>query len=492
MILFIDTETTGLPNKYSEIHEQPYLVQIAAILCDDSRQPVAQVNRVIRPDGWTIPLEATAIHGFTTDSCRRLGVPLGMALSEVLALWSQAERIIAYNISFDYMMLQFSAQRAGLPLPQRELYCAMKEASKLISDSGRWMKLGAAYRCFFGRDFENKHNAMADVQACMAIYFALQDALAPITRLIGDVQGISGAKLQKALSGAKEVEEHQGVLDSLIQLHCSPLKSIDWARIAAQQKPQPPDYSRAEENAAAERLKSYRPNIFMKLLELDRERIAALEGEVEQARIRDRERHEEALAAFRAKAAAVEQHRRTAKRVLAGDQDAFNEVMDHCEIAASPLLARKAIYSFVGPDAVEVFAYLNGPEAIPEQTKTLLASGRVSVRKAQKKEFAALYQDHICSAALRIARDLMALLPIKNVLLHGYTSATDPATGGECERCVLSCILNRRGFQTIEFDRVDPSDCVESFPHAMKISKGRFQEVSPLSFIEETTKGANR
>jgi len=35
--------------------------------------------------------------------------------------------------------------------------------------------LRESYRHFFGNDFENAHNAMADVNACIAVYFAIKD-----------------------------------------------------------------------------------------------------------------------------------------------------------------------------------------------------------------------------------------------------------------------------------------------------------------------------
>jgi hypothetical protein len=480
MIFFLDTETTGLPNGYAPIEEQPYLVQVAGILCDDSGKAIAQVNRLIRPDGWTIPYEATAIHGFTTEYCMRNGVPLQVAIGEVQKLWSQAIRIVAYNVAFDNLMMQFSAQRIGCSVPQRELYCAMRESAKLISDSGRWMKLHIAYRCFFGHEPESSHEAMADVEACKRIYYALQERLAPVTRLIGSVKGITKSKLQRVLAGAKEVEEHQELVNSLIKMHCNPLRPIDWRNIAELRNPSPPAYSSTEEMAAVERRQSFRSNLFQRLFDLDSNRIAALDEEVEAAKERDRIRHKEILSAFEATAERVKERRDMAKKIIAGNMDAYCQVMDGCDIGASPLLARHIVHSFIDSKTVEIFAYLNGEDVIPTQTKSLLASGRVSVKKAKKKESTLLYQDYLCSAALRVALDFMAILPVDRVLIHGFAPGTDSATGLDCERCLLSCLLEREKLKTVILDQIDPSDCVSSFTNVMKIAKGILQEVNPL------------
>lgn len=51
MVLFVDTETTGLPRDYYELEDQPYVVQVAAILCDEAQQMVTSMNRIILPEG---------------------------------------------------------------------------------------------------------------------------------------------------------------------------------------------------------------------------------------------------------------------------------------------------------------------------------------------------------------------------------------------------------------------------------------------------------
>lgn len=484
MILFIDTETTGLPQGYASLEEQPFLVQIAAVLFDDNRKPVASVSRLIQPDGWIIPMEATAIHGYTTGHCRRYGVPLSLAFRELLSLWSQAQRVVAYNVRFDQKIVEFSAQRLEATLPVRELYCAMIESAKLIS-GGRWLKLEAAYQCFFGVDFENKHDAIADMQACISIYFALQDTLAPVSRLVGDVRALGSARLQRALSGAREVDEHQEIINSLMGMHRTPFKPVNWTRIFAEEIPDAPSYLNTEERIADDRLKAYRPNLLMRLLEFDQDRIRALEAEVERSRNRDRNNYDQVLAIHKNSADVIQKKRHFARRILSGDQAAYLELMELNEIAASPMIARSVIYSFVNSTSVEVFAYLNGPEFIPDETKSLLKTGRVSIKRTKKKEFVSIYQDHLCSAVLRMARDFIALLPVKTIVIHGYIPDLDSANGQQKERCVLSCALSRTAMNQIDFNQIDPSDCVSSFPHSMKISKSELQEIEPVTIPKD-------
>jgi hypothetical protein len=210
--------------------------------------------------------------------------------------------------------------------------------------------------------------------------------------------------------------------------------------------------------------------------------VAQLTTAVEQAKAQDRSQYEMAIAAHKEKAAEVKQLREMAARILAGDVGAYAEVMDEIDLCASPLLGRQVVYSFPDSSSAEVFAYLNASDAIPADTKKLLSSGRVSEKKRTKRDFALFHQDHVCSVVLRLGRDFLGRLPIKAVVVHGFVPGIDSATGQSTERCVVSCILHREAMERIEFNRVDPSDCVSSFPSAMRISRGVLAEVDPVEF----------
>jgi DNA polymerase III epsilon subunit-like protein len=492
MILFVDTETTGLPARYGSIGDQPYVVQIAAVLCDDARQPVARINFVIRPDGWVIPIEATAIHGFTTDYCRRHGIPLATAMAQLLSLWMRANRVVSYNIDFDHWMLDVSARRVRAFLPERDLYCAMRQSAKVINGNGRWVKLGIAYQCFFGRCLDNAHDANVDVEACRAIYYAITDTLAPVNRLVGDVRSMSGASLRRAISGASEVEEHGRLIHSLSELHCTPLMSVDWRAIATEPAPHAPAPSSSAEQEAMHRLQAHRPGWFARAFGFAKRESDRLQAALQEAKEVDRREYENALAAHKKNVAMMKQRRQMAARILSGNLDAYAEVMNEIDLCASPLLGRQVIYSFPDAASAEVFAYLNGIDVIPEKTKTLLNSGRVSSKKRTKRDLKLLYQDHLCSAILRLGRDFFARLPVTKVLLHGFIPETDTSTGQPVENCVVSVLLTRDAMSGIQFNKIDTSDCVSSFPHAMKTSRGAMVEVTPITFEGVPPKTLNR
>lgn len=200
--LVYDTETTGLPlfKEPSEHPDQPHLVQLAACLVNlDTRKVHSSIDLIVRPNGWTIPDEVAQLHGITTERAMDEGVPEEMAVELLLDLWQEGKRTrIAHNESFDARILRIACKRhidpheglvdvpmsdrwkAGaaectqllatpiLKLPPTE---RMKAAKRFHHKSAN---LGEAYKFFTGNDLVDAHSAMPDVQACLAVYFAIR------------------------------------------------------------------------------------------------------------------------------------------------------------------------------------------------------------------------------------------------------------------------------------------------------------------------------
>lgn len=189
MILFFDTETTGKADfkaAFSAKH-QPNLVQIGACLCDEDGTERAVLDLIIKPDGWEIPADVSAIHGITQELAERCGVASIAALRVFAAMLSRADLIVAHNISFDVLVMSAAFYRLSLLHPQaaKEVeridkvnrFCTMGATTNILKLPGpygfKWPKLTEAYRHFFNEDFEGAHNAMVDVRACARVYFEL-------------------------------------------------------------------------------------------------------------------------------------------------------------------------------------------------------------------------------------------------------------------------------------------------------------------------------
>lgn len=198
LALVYDTETSGLPlfDQPSEDPRQPHIVQLGACLIDlDTRKTISALDLVIRPDGWTIPDDVVQVHGITTEHASSVGVAESLAVGMFMELWEAAELRIAHNEQFDARIVRIALKRfeddqiadtwkAGasactarlstpiLKLPPTD---KMKAARRFHHKTANLVE---AYKHFTGKDLEGAHSAMVDVQACMAVYFAIQDQAA--------------------------------------------------------------------------------------------------------------------------------------------------------------------------------------------------------------------------------------------------------------------------------------------------------------------------
>ena len=172
MYAFPDTETTG----FARGGVQPRLVSIAWMIAEDPGRPRVFKHSIIKPEGFTIPQAAAAVHGITTERALAQGLPLTAVLHDfaydLRTLLPRA--IVAHNVAYDIPIIaaEFTQIRIADPCQGRATYCTM------IAARDRWpgesAKLGDVYARVFRSTLQNAHNASADVWACAQIFFALQ------------------------------------------------------------------------------------------------------------------------------------------------------------------------------------------------------------------------------------------------------------------------------------------------------------------------------
>lgn len=199
MILFYDTETNGLPDfrAPSDAPHQPHIVQFAALLVDPvTRRERAAVNVVVRPDGWNISGEMSAIHGITEEMATRCGIPEKLAVQMFRELRVQAGSEVAHNLAFDARIMRI-AQMRHLNLDKETLkceegwtesFCTMAMATPIVNLPPTEKMLAAGFtkpksprlsecvKHFFNEELNGAHDSMTDVRACMRLYFYLLDS----------------------------------------------------------------------------------------------------------------------------------------------------------------------------------------------------------------------------------------------------------------------------------------------------------------------------
>ena len=192
-ILFLDTETTGLPldmnAPYTDTANWPRIVQLAWQLYRDENM-INEASVIVKPDGWEIPITASNIHGITTDRAQAVGIEIDRVIRLLELQLEETDLVVCHNIAFDIPIVLAEMLRIGstMRLKKIETFCT-KEASTDIcktpkltgyyanSKQYKWPSLDELHTFLFGNPPEGRekfHDALTDVRATARCYFEMQ------------------------------------------------------------------------------------------------------------------------------------------------------------------------------------------------------------------------------------------------------------------------------------------------------------------------------
>lgn len=186
-ILVFDSETTGLPPKgakyETDFDQFPHVVQLAWFFNDTYH------DYIIRPDGWTIPAEATKVHGITTEQALEQGKDWFFVVSLFIADCLEAEKLVGHNIYFDSSIIKANILRENVPeiaefvesaLHKDKRVCTMMKTIKFVNAKyengrgGKFPRLEELYTKLFNETFD-AHNALEDVKATLRCALKLNE-----------------------------------------------------------------------------------------------------------------------------------------------------------------------------------------------------------------------------------------------------------------------------------------------------------------------------
>ena len=190
-ILFFDTETSGFIKKNLSANDlnQAWTVQIGALLTDSEGNEINRLNVIIKANSREINYHAEQIHGISVEQTEEEGIDEKDAAEQFGLLLKQADLVIGHNFDFDWKYAQHLLERNMnelsdearsafyLDLPNQ---CTMKNKAVikfcgLKNKAGRpkWPKLIELYKILFNEEFDNAHDAFADIVATSKCYFEL-------------------------------------------------------------------------------------------------------------------------------------------------------------------------------------------------------------------------------------------------------------------------------------------------------------------------------
>ena len=183
-LLFVDTETSGLPadwrRPYAELGAWPHVAQVAWLIYTTAGELVKTENHYIRPSDYDLTPASMQVHGLTLAYLHAHGQPRQPVMQRLYDdLLRYKPLVVGHFIELDYHMVGVSFHRSGLTnaLLGLPTFCTMRFTERFWQPMRQqYLRLADLYQRQFGRPMLLQHDALADAEATAECFFALRRA----------------------------------------------------------------------------------------------------------------------------------------------------------------------------------------------------------------------------------------------------------------------------------------------------------------------------
>jgi hypothetical protein len=280
------------------------------------------------------------------------------------------------------------------------------------------------------------------------------------------------SKMEALEQASYEVDVYENYLELLQSVHKEWGELIDWRGISELDEPlEPQKIVRYE--------KEFKAGFFTKLLgNVEKEKLKAIKKDTDTFLIKHKQWEKDCKE--------WEINKLLAKKLLNHDEETQVEIIEKFnpfnDIGGLDGTLR---FQTNTNGIIEVTLVTDGGKIVPSEIKSLLKSGKLSVKSMPKGRYNELYQDYICSCVLRIGNELLAIIPEERVIVHVLDKVFDSKTGHTSNKCILSISITIEVIANLNMDKIDPSDALANFEHHMKFKKTKgFEEVEKLFAVE--------
>lgn len=275
-------------------------------------------------------------------------------------------------------------------------------------------------------------------------------------------------------------------LELLVSVHKDCGRPWDWHAIAREEPPPHPLRSDQNEASARKALAEHKSGFFDRLFGWDKKQIAPLKQAVVQAHKADDEAYLKAVQQHQAAYSAWNMRKTQSQHILARDVRAYATVLQLAgalnELAAFQV---QIALTATEPDAIAFSCSITNDQMVPRDELKISAAGKLSEKPIPMGRYWALYQDHVCSAAIRVARETFAVLPVSRVIVNIGPVRMNTSTGHTETVTFLAVHFVRGALDLLNLANIDPSDSMKNFHHRMKFKKTTgFEPVEPITLDE--------
>lgn len=286
-------------------------------------------------------------------------------------------------------------------------------------------------------------------------------------------------KLEEGAHAAYEVECYNNLIARLTSIQAECGDTVDWHSIHDSSPPNEPTISHPREQAAQRQLDAFEPSWLDKLLRRGERKRDALTRALAEAHADDAAGNERARSRYISEIEEWKERRDLARRVLDLEPAALSDAVQELDpFSELQLLGSHVQMNFHSEGLAEVTLHVNGDDVVPKESKSLLKSGKVSVKRMATGQFWEIYQDYVAGAVLRVGRELCAAVPVRLVFITAVAVLLNSASGHLEEQPILSVKIPRDTLARLKFAALDPSDALSNFVHVAEFR--RTKGLSPV------------
>jgi hypothetical protein len=248
---------------------------------------------------------------------------------------------------------------------------------------------------------------------------------------------------------------HERFVELLTGCHRVQFYRRDWEADANAMPPEDPPYNDVRERAAAAALAAYQPSWFTKATGGGDKQKVKLASAIASARREDEEAYRKACQ----KASERRDEIALSKAVLALKSDALLAAVNQHSKLSEVAVEGVNILAIDG----RVIVVVDGLdlEDMPTQSVSLLQSGKASVKPLAASKVLEMHRDNICSSAVRVAVELLVVVPADAVEVVMQTDLLDRATGHIMSEPVLYVRVTAQALQSVNLKLAEPAMLAE-------------------------------
>lgn len=278
-------------------------------------------------------------------------------------------------------------------------------------------------------------------------------------------------KLQEIVNAQQAASVWENYIDTIQSLHKNCTQSIDWDQIKNTKEPIEPKQKFINKTNAENKLDQFKPSLFDKIFGLTQKKTNKLTSLLELAKEKDIKENNINHKIYIEEFTNWKELQKISYGVGKKDTNSYKKALSYFKpFSDIGEFGTEISFNFEN-NYIDTDIQANSSEVIPDYELKQTSTGKLSKKSIVKSRFNELYQDHICSAAIRVAREVFAYLPIEYARINAVSKILNSKTGHLENLPILSVIFLPETIKTLNLKTIDPSGSLQNFVHNMKFSK---------------------